>query len=78
MGTRIHNSTDFLICEVIGKMSERNMVNLTVTVSKDERRALKQMALDRDTTVSALVREWLQENREPGTYGPVVAEPEVE
>lgn len=38
----------------------RNLVNLTVTVSKEERRALKQIALDRDTTVSALIREWLK------------------
>ena len=47
--------------EVIMDMAERNMVNMTVTVTRAERKALKQMALDRDTTVSALFREWLKQ-----------------
>ena len=38
-------------------MAERNMVNLTITMTKEERKALKQIAM----TVSALVREWLKE-----------------
>lgn len=42
-------------------MSERNMVNITITMSKEERRALKQIALDNDLTVSALIRLWLHE-----------------
>ena len=42
-------------------MAERNMVNLTVTMTKGERKALKQIALDKDMTVSALLREWLRE-----------------
>ena len=42
-------------------MAERNMVNLTVTMTKEERKALKQIALDKDMTVSALLREWLRE-----------------
>lgn len=42
-------------------MAERNLVNLTVTMTKEERKALKQIALDKDTTVSALLREWLKE-----------------
>ena len=42
-------------------MAERNMVNLTVTMTKEERKALKQIALDKDITVSALIRLWLQE-----------------
>ena len=42
-------------------MAERNMVNLTITMTKEERKALKQIALDKDMTVSALVREWLKE-----------------
>ncbi len=40
-------------------MTERNMVNLTVTMTKEERKAIKQLALDKDTTVSALIRQWL-------------------
>lgn len=42
-------------------MAERNMVNLTITMSKEERKALKQIALDTDMTVSALIRSWLQD-----------------
>ncbi len=42
-------------------MAERNMVNITITMSKEERKALKQVALDKDITVSALVRLWLSE-----------------
>ena len=40
-------------------MTERNMVNLTVTMTKEERKAIKHLALDKDTTVSALIRQWL-------------------
>ena len=43
---------------------ERNMVNLTLTVSREERKALKQLALDKDTTVSALLRMWMKEHME--------------
>lgn len=45
-------------------MAERNMVNLTITMTREERKALKQLALDKDITVSALIRLWLQEQRE--------------
>ena len=41
-------------------MAERNMVNLTITMTREERTALKQIALDKDMTVSALLREWLK------------------
>ncbi len=44
-------------------MAERNMVNLTITMTKEERKALKQLALDKDITVSALIRLWLQEKQ---------------
>ena len=44
-------------------MAERNMVNLTITISKEERKALKQIALDEDLTVSALIRGWLQKHQ---------------
>ena len=42
-------------------MTERNMVNITITMTKEERKALKQIALDNETTVSALLRLWLKE-----------------
>lgn len=45
-------------------MAERNMVNLTITMTREERKALKQIALDKDMTVSALLREWLKVYRE--------------
>ena len=45
-------------------MAERNMVNLTITMTKEERKALKQIALNKDMTVSALIRMWLQEQQE--------------
>ena len=44
-------------------MGTRNMVNLTITMTPQERKALKQMALDKDTTVSALIRVWLTEKQ---------------
>lgn len=43
-------------------MSDRKLVNLTLTVTPEERKALKQLALDQDTTVSALLRKWLREH----------------
>ena len=44
-------------------MTERNMVNLTITMTKEERKALKQIALNQEITVSALIRLWLQEKQ---------------
>lgn len=44
-------------------MAERNMVNITITMTREERKALKQIALDKDITVSALIRLWLQEQQ---------------
>lgn len=41
-------------------MIERNMINLTITMAREERKKLKQIALDNDITVSALIREWLR------------------
>lgn len=46
-------------------MSERRMINLTITMTKEERRELRQIALDNDTTVSALIRDWLRKHK-PG------------
>lgn len=44
-------------------MAERNMVNLTITMTKEERKALRQLALDKDMAVSALIRLWLKEQQ---------------
>ena len=55
-----YTSTQLNVHEVM-LMADRNMVNLTITMTKEERKALKQIALDRDMTVSALLREWLKE-----------------
>lgn len=59
MNMQVHRFMDE--CEVIMSMADRNMVNMTITVTRTERKALKQLALDRDTTVSALFREWLKQ-----------------
>ena len=50
-------------------MPERNMVNLTITMTRGERKALKQFALDKGITVSALVRLWLQEQQKVEVKG---------
>ena len=42
-------------------MADKNTVNITISVTREERKALKQIALDNDTTVSALIRKWLEE-----------------
>lgn len=44
-------------------MADKNTVNITISVTKEERKALKQIALDNDTTVSALIRQWLKEHQ---------------
>ena len=41
-------------------MAERNLENITVTMTKEEKKALKQAALDNDVSVSALIRRWLE------------------
>ena len=58
-----YTDTQQLVFERIMTMAERNLVNLTVTMTKEERKALKQIALDKDMTVSALLREWLKEHQ---------------
>ena len=45
-------------------MAERNLVNITITMTKEERKALKLMALEEDISVSSLLRKWLQEKLE--------------
>ena len=41
-------------------MNEKNTVNITISVTPAERKALKQAALDNDVSVSALIRMWLK------------------
>ena len=40
-------------------MTDKNTVNITISVTREERKALKQVALDKEISVSALIREWL-------------------
>ena len=40
-------------------MTDKNTVNITISVTPAERKALKQAALDNDISVSALIRLWL-------------------
>ncbi len=45
-------------------MNDKNTVNITISVTPTERKALKQAALDMDVSVSALIRFWLKEHQE--------------
>ena len=47
-------------------MAERNLDNITITMTKEEKKALKQAALNNDCSVSELIRRWLKKNREKG------------
>ena len=42
-------------------MAERNLENMTITLTKEEKKALKQAALDNDMSASELVRKWIAE-----------------
>lgn len=42
-------------------MTEKTTVNITISVTKEERKALKMAALEKDISVSALIRQWLVE-----------------
>jgi hypothetical protein len=41
---------------------ERTTLSLSLTVS--DKKALKLMALERDTTIAAIIHEWIQEHLE--------------
>ena len=41
-------------------MTDKNTVNITISVTPAQRKALKQAALDNDVSVSALIRLWLE------------------
>ena len=47
--------------ERIMTMTDKNTVNITISVTPAERKALKQAALDNDVSVSALIRLWLEQ-----------------
>lgn len=42
-------------------VADKKMINLTITMTKEERKELKQITLNNDTTVSALIRDWLKQ-----------------
>lgn len=42
-------------------MAERNLENMTITLTKEEKKALKQAALDNDMSASELIRKWIAE-----------------
>ena len=44
-------------------MAEKTTTNITISMSKEEVKALRQLALDNDCSVSALVRGWIKERR---------------
>ena len=44
-------------------MAERNLENITVTMTTEEKKARKQAALDNDRSVSELIRRWLEKYR---------------
>ncbi len=44
-------------------MGERNLVNMTITMTRKERIALRQIAAAKEKTVSALVRDWLHQSQ---------------
>ncbi len=44
-------------------MVKKSMVNLTTTMITEEYKVLKQIALDKDMTISAVIRLWLQEHQ---------------
>lgn len=41
--------------------NDNGLIKVTVTMTKEDKRNLKQLALDLDTTASALIREWISE-----------------
>lgn len=42
-------------------MTDKATVNITLSITPEERKALKQAALDNDVSVSALIRLWLKD-----------------
>lgn len=44
-------------------MAERSLENITVMMTKEEKKALKQAALDNNCSVPEFIRRWLEEYR---------------
>ncbi len=42
-------------------MTDKNTVNITISVTPAERKALKQATLDNDVSVSVLIRLWMEQ-----------------
>lgn len=64
--TLLHRYTSECVVREI--MVEQNMANLIVAITKEERKDLKQIALDKDMTVSALWCEWPKKHQEKEGY----------
>ena len=45
-------------------MEDKQTTNLTISLSKEELKALRRIALENDMSVSALIRTWLKEHQE--------------
>lgn len=50
-------------------MAEKTTVNITISITPVERKALKQAALDNDVSVSSLIRIWLEKYLEEKEAG---------
>lgn len=62
--TLLHRSKNGRDYEEGTDMTGRNLVNITTTTSKEERKSLKLLALEQDISVSALIWQWLREHQE--------------
>ena len=58
--TLIQRNNDTMIGG-LSDMAERNLENMTITLTKEEKKALKQAALDNDMSASELIRKWIAE-----------------
>ena len=67
----IYRFTELCTWEGHHFMNEKNTVNITISMTPSERKALKQVALDNDISVSALIRIWLEKNLAKGRDGNV-------
>ncbi len=45
-------------------MKDNEIVKVTISMTAEERRIIKQMALEQDTNVSALIKKWVYEKKE--------------
>ncbi|MBQ8624807.1 MAG: hypothetical protein IJ419_01380 [Agathobacter sp.] len=39
--------------------NDKNTVAVNISMTKEDRKAIKQLALDKDTTVSGMIQNWL-------------------